>query len=166
MNGPADRRRVSLAVTPLAVALGLSLLAVSSGHAQAPAPAGSGGAAPERGATAPGVEVVAPTPARPAPEFGFERGSPPPDRPREGDFYPERTRSTHDPAFVSGAATTVRTSRASGVRFGLSGWTAPRVPFDFRESGGGPAIGLSFVWGVPLPPEAEPAPAPAANPGR
>jgi hypothetical protein len=165
MNGTADRRRASLVVTALAAALGLSLLAVSPGDAQAP-PAGNGGAAPERGATAPGVEVVAPTPPRPAPEFGFERGPRSPDRPREGEFYPERARSVHDPAFVSGAATTVRTSRTSGVRFGLSGWTAPRVPFDFRESGGGPAIGLSFVWGVPLPPEPEPVAPPAPSPGR
>jgi hypothetical protein len=139
--------------TLLAVCLGTAVVWPTWSAAQQPAP----GTTPPR--TAPGVGVVAPAPPRPPAEFGLERTYPP-EQPREGQFYPERTRSVHDPAFVTGAATTVRTSRTSGARIGLSGWTAPRVPFDFQESSGGVAFGLSVVWGVPLPPPA----APEANP--
>jgi hypothetical protein len=77
---------------------------------------------------------------------------------REEEFYPERTRSIHQPAFVRGAVATKRTSQSSGVKVGLSGWTAPRVPFDSqRESSGGAAFGLTIQWGVPLPEPGEPA---------
>ena len=51
-----------------------------------------------------------------------------------GGVHPERTRSIHQPAFLRGAVKTVRTSKTSGMRVGLSGWTAPRVPFDYRAS--------------------------------
>ena len=54
--------------------------------------------------------------------------------------------------------TTTRTSRTSGIRMGLSGWTAPRIPFDDRESSGFPALGLTIEWGTPMEPPAEPAP--------
>jgi hypothetical protein len=105
------------------------------------------------------VGVVAPPPAQ-VPEFGFEPAIPPDQgRAREEEFYPERTRSIHQPAFVKGASTTMRTSRTSGVRVGLSGWTAPRVPFDMRESSGGAAFGLTIEWGTPLAPPVETAPA-------
>ena len=71
----------------------------------------------------------------------------------------ERTRSIHQPAFLRGAVKTVRTSKTSGVRVGLSGWTAPRVPFDSqRESSGGVAFGLTIEWGTPLPEPTQPAP--------
>jgi hypothetical protein len=96
---------------------------------------------------------------QPAPEFGFEPAIPPGQgRAREEEFYPERTRSIHQPAFLKGASTTLRTSRTSGVRVGLSGWTAPRVPFDMRESSGGVAFGLTIEWGTPLQPPEETVP--------
>jgi hypothetical protein len=119
------------------------------------------GSAPSRPPARPsvGVGVVAPTPPPSAPEFGFETGMPPDQGgTREEEFYSERTRSIHQPAFVRGAVTTKRTSRNSGVRVGLSGWTAPRIPFDSqRESSGGAAFGLTIQWGVPLPDPSEPA---------
>ena len=134
----------------LAVCLAVGVVWSTPGAAQQ-SPGAPPPPEPAAPGTTPGVGVVAPAPARPPSEFGLERTFPP-DQPREGEFYPERTRSVHDPAFVSGAATTVRTSRTAGARIGLSGWTAPRVPFDFQESSGGVAFGLSIVWGVPLPP--------------
>jgi hypothetical protein len=138
------------------IALAATLVGVSSVLAQTP-PASS--PAPAPGATGPlGVGVVAPS--SPPPEFGFERSIPDgQDGAREEEFYPpERTRSIHQPAFLRGAAGTIRTSRTSGVRVGLSGWTAPRVPFDSqRESSGGAAFGLTIEWGTPLEPPVEPA---------
>jgi hypothetical protein len=105
-----------------------------------------------------GVGVVAPEPTRPGPEFGFEHAIPfEQGGIREEEFYPERTRSIYQPAFVKGAVNTMRTSRTSGVRTGLSGWTAPRVPFDDRESSGGVAFGFSIEWGTPMEPPPEPA---------
>jgi hypothetical protein len=104
------------------------------------------------------VGVVAPPPTQLPPDFGFEPAIPPEQGgAREEEFYPERTRSIHQPAFVKGAVKTMRTSRTSGVRVGLSGWTAPRVPFDDRESSGGPAFGLTIEWGTPMEAPAEPA---------
>ena len=43
------------------------------------------------------------------------------------------------------------------MRMGLSGWTAPRIPFDDRESSGFPAFGFTIEWGTPMEPPAEPA---------
>ena len=110
-----------------------------------------------------GVGVVAPTPSEPPSAFGFEWGIPPEQKgAREQEFYPERVRSIHQPAFLRGASTISRTSRTSGVRWGLSGWTAPRVPFDSqRESSGGAAFGLTIEWGTPLEPPVEPTTPPA-----
>lgn len=125
---------------------------------QAPAPEARGGA------VRPGVEVIAPAPPRPGPDFGLEPTLPEAQQgSREQEFYPERTRSIHAPAFFRSAVTTVRTSRTSGARVGLSGWTAPRVPFDFRESSGGAAFGLTIQWSVPLPEPGEPGPAPIGS---
>jgi hypothetical protein len=141
----------------LIVLLGMSVLGPTQAGAQSPPAPGP----PPAGPAPPPVEVVVP---RPPSEFGFERATPP-DRPREEEFYPERTRSYHDPAFVSGASRTLRTSATSGTRVGLSGWTAPRVPFDDRESSGGVAFGLTIEWGVPLPAQPEAVPQPA-TPGQ
>jgi hypothetical protein len=126
------------------------------GAAQPASPQGRAGtSAPTR------VDLVAPLPPPRGPDFGLEPALPPEQQgAREQELYPERTRSIHAPAFVKGAATTVRTSRTTGARVGLSGWTAPRVPFDFREASGGVAFGLSIVWGVPMP---EPPEAPAGS---
>jgi hypothetical protein len=69
---------------------------------------------------------------------------------REQEFYPsELVRSRHEPAFVAPFVADVPTSATSSVRVGLSGWTAPRVPFDDRESTGGVAFGITILWGAP-----------------
>jgi hypothetical protein len=109
----------------------------------------------------PKVGVVAPEPRPTPPELGFERSIPQePGALREDGTYPERTRAIYAPAFVKGGVKTVRTSRTSGLRMGLSGWTATRIPFDDQNAGGGPAFGLTIEWGVPLPPPAEASPPP------
>jgi hypothetical protein len=155
--GPALRIR-PFPILTVAASLAAVLVGGSPVRAQTPPPSGT--ATSPGVAGHPGVGVVAPQPAHPAPEFGFEPGIPPDQgRAREEEFYPERTRSIHQPAFVKGANRTVRTSRTSGVRVGLSGWTAPRVPFDMQESSGGVAFGLTIEWGTPLEPPADTAPA-------
>jgi hypothetical protein len=148
---------VSSAVALAAIVAGVSPVLAQTAPAAEPAPAPP--SAPSAAAPV-GVGVVAPTPQPPPPEFGFEQGIPPDQGgAREQEFYPERTRSIHQPAFLRGAVKTVRTSRTSGTRVGLSGWTAPRVPFDSqRESSGGVAFGLTIQWGAPLPEPTEPAP--------
>ena len=156
--GPALRIR-TLPILSVATSLAAVLVGTSLALAQTP-PASRATTSPG-GAGPPGLGVVAPQPTQPAPEFGFEPAIPPEQGgAREQEFYPERTRSIHQPAFVKGANRTIRTSRTSGVRVGLSGWTAPRVPFDMRESSGGVAFGLTIEWGTPLEPPAESAPAP------
>jgi hypothetical protein len=98
-----------------------------------------------------GVTAPAPPPAPPTPELGLEPTQPPEEQgAREQEFYPDRVRSRHNPAFVTPFVATVPTSRTSGVKIGLSGWTAPALPFDMRESSGGVAFGISVVWGVPV----------------
>ena len=112
-----------------------------------PEPRASGSSAPQP-----------PQPSKPAPDFGFEPALPPEQGAPSEDAHGERTRTIYQPAFVKGAVTTTRTSRTSGVRIGLSGWTAPRIPFDDRESSGFPALGLTIEWGTPMEPPAEPTP--------
>lgn len=106
-----------------------------------------------------GVRVPAP---RPTPGLRLEPTHPPEEQgAREQEFYPgELVRSRHEPAFVAPFVADAPTSAASSVRVGLSGWTAPRVPFDDRESTGGVAFGITILWGAPaLPPKAtEPEP--------
>jgi len=43
---------------------------------------------------------------------------------------------------------------------GVSGWTAPRIPFDDPQSNGFPALGFTVEWGTPMEPPAEPPPLP------
>jgi hypothetical protein len=103
--------------------------------------------------------VTAPAPPPPTPELGLEPTQPPEEQgAREQEFYPDRVRSRHNPAFVKPFVATVPTSRTSGVKVGLSGWTAPALPFDMREASGGVAFGISVVWDVPVaaPPAPEP----------
>lgn len=109
------------------------------------------------------VEIVAPPPERvPPPEF-IAPGQPRDvSRPREQDDYPDRIRSRHDPAFIVPFTTTVPTGPRTVARFGLSAWTAPQGRGDLqvaREVSGWFAIGLSFVWDIPVEGEA-PKPAP------
>lgn len=139
----------------LSLILALAATLVGAGPALAQTAPAAGSAPP--GAASVGVDVVAPQPT--PREFGFETGIPPEQGgAREEEFIPERTRSIHQPAFVRGAVKTIRTSNTSGMRVGLSGWTAPRVPYDMRESSGGVAFGLTIQWGAPLPEPTEPAP--------
>jgi len=112
--------------------------------------------------SSPNVNLTAPPPAAVpgAPDFGFEPTLPPgQEGAREQEFYPTDPVTTiHAPAYLKGATTMVRTGARSGMRIGLSGWTAPRVPFDDRESSGGAALGLSIDWGRPMPEAPAPAP--------
>ena len=108
----------------------------------------------------PGGGVVAPQPAPPSPEFGFEESIPL----QQGGLREQRSipepnlGGVYAPAFVRNGSGVVRTSQTSGMRMGLSGWTATRVPYDDRNNQGGPAFGFSLEWGKPLPP---PTPEPA-----
>ena len=97
-------------------------------------------------------------PAYPAPYLPLEqRGT------RDNDYYPGYdVKSEHDPAFVQPFVKTVPTSRSSGVRVGLSGWTAPAVPYDIPQATGGAAFGITFMWPVPIPATGAP-PAPEAG---
>ncbi len=112
-----------------------------------------------------GLEVVVPTPPKAAtPELGLKRTMPLEERGiREQDFYPGLIRSRHEPAFVTPFVATIPTSRSSGVRLGLSGWTAPAVPFDIPQATGGLAFGFTLVWGVPLTETAPPPPEPPSQ---
>ena len=148
------RRIETLAVLTVATALFAVLIGAHPVLAQTPPASGT---TTSKGPGPVGVGVVAPEPSRPVPEFGFEPAIPPDQKGPREEFYPERTRSIYQPAFVNGAVGTTRTSRTSGVRTGLSGWTAPRVPYDDRESSGGPAFGFTIEWGTPMEPPPEPA---------
>lgn len=97
-----------------------------------------------------GVSVTVPGPTPPPPELRFEPTAPLEQQgTREQDFYPGPVRSRHDPAFLAPFVRTVPVPRASAVRVGLSGWTAPAIPFDIMEASGGVAFGLTVQWGVP-----------------
>jgi hypothetical protein len=95
--------------------------------------------------------VTAPAPAPPAPALRLEPTLPPEQiRPREQDFYPGPVQSEHAPAFVEPFVVTKPASRTSAVRVGVSGWTAPAVPFDIPQATGGVAFGITVEWGVPV----------------
>jgi hypothetical protein len=113
-----------------------------------------------------GVTAPAPTPAPPAGGPWLEPTAPLEQRgTREQEFYPGPVRSRHDPAFVRPFTATVPRSATSSVRVGLSGWTAPALPFDIPQSSGGVAFGLTIQWDVPVPVgETETRPAPGESP--
>lgn len=101
------------------------------------------------------VEIKAPPPERaPRPEFVIPGQPPELSRPSEQDYYPDRIRSRHDPAFIVPFSTTVSTGPKTVARFGLSGWTAPQgrgdTPWAAREIGGWFGFGFSFVWDIPV----------------
>jgi hypothetical protein len=149
------RRNQPFPVLSAAGLLAAVLVWASPVVAQTPSASGTTTSAGTGGS--PRLGVVAPQPTQPAPGFGFEPALPPEQgSPREED-YGERTRTIYQPAFVKGAVKTTRTSRTSGVRIGLSGWTGPRIPFDDRDASGFPAFGLTIEWGAPMEPPAEPA---------
>jgi len=140
---------------PLVTASILTVALAAAGPGSRPAAAQS----PETG-----FEVLAPTPAARRP--GFQPGMPyeqPGGRQQElrPGLGPGGTR--HEPAFLVPFVNTVRTSPTSGVRVGLSGWTAPAVPLDDFLFSGGVAFGLSLAWGVPLAPGKPPEPEPPSR---
>ena len=101
------------------------------------------------------VEIKAPPPEQaPRPEFIIPGQPPDVSRSREQDFYPDRIRSRHDPAFIVPFSTTVSTGPRTVARFGLSAWTAPQgrgdTPSAGREIGGWLGFGFSFVWDIPV----------------
>lgn len=108
------------------------------------------------------LKIIAPPPLPPEkapPEFVIPGQPAELTRPREQDFYPDQIRSRHDPAFIAPFTTTIPTGPRTGVRVGLSGWTAPAVPGENvlrREAGGALAFGLSFAWDVDLKKEEQP----------
>jgi len=111
-----------------------------------------------------GLDVTAPAPAPPTPEFGLQPAMPKEQRgSREQEFYPGSVKSRHEPTFVLPFVGTVPTARSSGARVGLSGWTAPAVPFDIPQATGGVAFGLTVVWGVPRPESTPPEPEPTGQ---
>ena len=110
------------------------------------------------------VDVVAPEPSPKPGGFELERTLPltQPGLPDSQDFPGYDVKTGHDPALVHPFVWTIPTSPTSGIRTGLSGWTTPALPYDIPQATGGPAIGLSVFWGVPIPPRKE---APAAGGG-
>ena len=98
------------------------------------------------------LKIVAPPPEKaPVPEFVIPGQPAELTRPREQDFYPEPIRSRHDPAFIKPFTTVIPTGPKTGVRVGLSGWTAPAGRGETvlrREASGALAFGLSVAWTV------------------
>ena len=113
-------------------------------------------------APAPAVPIEVTTPGAVPPPRGFRLAPTMPfEEPgiREQEFYPGyEIRSRHEPAFIEPLVTRVRLSPTSGGRVGLSGWTAPAVPFDIPQATGEVAFGLTFSWGEPVDEKKEPAP--------
>lgn len=110
----------------------------------------------------PGTEFgIRAAPAGPRPGIRLEPTRPPEvTRAREQEFYPGYLiRSRYEPAFVQPFVREFPVSRTSAARVGLSGWTAPAVPYDIPQATGGVAFGLTIAWGIPRPeakaPEAE-----------
>jgi hypothetical protein len=140
---------------------GITWAILAGGVAEAQQPAGPTGAGSPPPSTEFGTRAPAPPPP-PRPELGLEPTSPPEEvYAREQDLYPGvLVRSRHEPAFVRPFVTNVNTSPTSTARVGLSGWTAPALPYDAPDSGG-LAFGLTIQWGITKPetkaPEGEPA---------
>ena len=106
--------------------------------------------------------IRAPAPPLPTPQFGVQPTWPPAETgTRQQEFYPGvKIRSLHEPAFVEPFVADVPVGQTSAVRIGLSGWTAPALPYDTPDSTGGVAFGLTIQWGRPpvapaKPPEPE-----------
>jgi hypothetical protein len=105
----------------------------------------------------PSVRMTAPVPA-PPPAIRLEPTMPPEATAiREQQWYPGLIYGQHEPAFVIPWVTTVDTSPTSSVRVGFSAWTAPSLPFDSTQGAGGPALGLTILWGGPAVPRDRPA---------
>ncbi len=125
------------------------LAGAGTGAAQTPAPS-----------PAKSVDVLAPQPGPKAPRFYLERTLPLDQRGiRDGQYYPGYdVKSEHDPAFVHPFVGTVPTSATSGFRVGLSAWTARALAYDIPQATGGAAVGITFMWSVPVDKKDAPAP--------
>lgn len=100
----------------------------------------------------PGTEFgIRAAPAGPGPRIRLEPAQPPEvTRAREQEFYPGYLiRSRYEPAFVQPFVRGFPVSKTSAARVGLSGWTAPAVPYDIPQASGGVAFGLTIAWGIP-----------------
>jgi hypothetical protein len=105
-----------------------------------------------------GLELTAPPAAPRGPEFRIEPTMPLEQQgAREQEFFHERVLSRHEPAFIQPFVADAPSSRTTRVRVGLSGWTAPRVPYDSLDATGGLAFGLTILWGAPAAPPPPPA---------
>src|SRR5262249_9227555 len=84
-------------------------------------------------------------------ELGLEPTQPPEETGvREQEFYPGYLiRSRHEPAFIRPFVASFPTSESTAARVGLSGWTAPAIPYDTPSATGGVAFGLTIVWRIP-----------------
>jgi hypothetical protein len=106
--------------------------------------------------TPPSIELRPPAPGAPPPpaELGIEPTVPPDQRGRGEDpaAKPGLPATPHEPAFIRPAVTTIPITKSSGIRMGLSGWTASPLPVDNPERTGGFAFGLTILWGVPVAP--------------
>jgi hypothetical protein len=140
---------VAMVYLARAIVLGAALLVLLAGSpAMAQGPGGT-------------LERSTPPPTGERPEFGLEPTMPPDQQgSRDQEFYPGPVRSRHEPAFVKPFVATAPVSRSSAIRLGLSGWTAPALPFDSQPASGGVAFGLTIMWGVPK------GEAPAPEPGK
>ncbi|HLC40780.1 MAG TPA: hypothetical protein VJO34_04025 [Methylomirabilota bacterium] len=76
---------------------------------------------------------------------------------REEQYYPEKIRTRHDPAFLRPFTGTFSTGPKSEARAGLSLWTSPIHGASIHsETGGVAAFGFSLVWDQPPSGEAKP----------
>jgi hypothetical protein len=91
-----------------------------------------------------GIRVPPAAPVPPAPRIRFEpTHRPEQTRAPEQEYYPGHlVLSRHEPAFLQPFVVEFPVSRDSTAWLGLSGWTAPALPYDVPESGG-VAIGLT-----------------------
>ena len=102
-----------------------------------------------------GVTRPQPTTPPPAPNIFEQRQPEGITGAQEQEYYPERIRARHDPAFLSPFTTTISTGPKTATRVGLSLWTSPihsTVQREAgRESGGVLSFGFSLAWDVPQP---------------
>jgi hypothetical protein len=107
------------------------------------------------------VQIGVSRPQQPAPPLapGLIR----PERPegttgiQEQQYYPERIRTRHDPAFLQPFTGTFSTGPKTEARAGLSLWTSPIHGASIHsETGGVAAFGFSLVWDQSPSGEAKP----------
>src|SRR5262245_5716540 len=126
----------------------LLALATVAGAQQSPPTEQSQPAEPRSGEEF-GVRAPAP---QPRPEIRLEPTRPPDEaggRAQKSDpvLLPG---SQHGPALLAPVVADVQISRTAKARIGLSGWTAPAIPYDSKDGAGGPAFGLTIMWGIPV----------------